>query len=198
MIETTFDESGIKDSTSHTKDEVFEPEITGEYLNGSKKYLEQMRNVVANSTNPYLPTEIDSPILDDSGYKILIQRINQPGSNQYTLYIDGPQSNQSGVDLIINPELIVRGYVGNKSSGHNVAKPLRNVSGILAPIEDAFCQAIADASIDKRTAIREVSTYHTPDSRFVQNYIRRGYVPEDQGNGKIYLKKYFTAKNNDR
>ena len=54
-------------------------------------------------------------------------------------------------------------------------KPVRNVSGILAPYEDAVCQYVADVTGKK--VHREIITGQKADSRFVRNFLNRGFAP---------------------
>jgi hypothetical protein len=81
-------------------------------------------------------------------------------------------------------QLRVAGSVGNFSDkGVNSPNPaIRNITGVIAPYEDAFCLALAKKS--GKSVIRQVGTSHRMDSRMVQNYLKRGYVPEDPDSEK--------------
>lgn len=54
--------------------------------------------------------------------------------------------------------------------------PIRNISGVIAPYEDALC--ILAAKRTGKPALREVATALPPNSRYVTNYLRRGYERE--------------------
>ena len=74
------------------------------------------------------------------------------------------------------------GEIHNDTSRSNrlQQQPVRNFSGLVAPYEDAYAQAVANTS--GLIVVRFVSTNLGVHSTLVQNYLARNYIVET-GNG---------------
>lgn len=176
-----------------------EPNVTEEYLRDYQSFIAPLVNIVQTLPDRNTPVEIATPALETTPYKLIaytksgygeihlhLRVVNQDNSN-----ING---GQAGMNLFYNAgNKTVTGNAFNHTRPENRPirqSPIRNVSGILAPLEDAFCQALADTR--KETVTRDFITERPIFSRFVQNYLSRGYKRVESRKGTVRLKRVFT------
>lgn len=118
--------------------------------------------------------------------KFTIGNSSTPTDKENPLLINGIETSYC-IEGDLDPDVInLAGSIHNNSIRHELDdrldpkeypdSPISNISGVLAPWEEALCQSIAD--IRRCKVIRSVSTSASPTSRFVQNYYRRGFRDE--------------------
>lgn len=110
-----------------------------------------------------------------------------------------PQGKDNYVGIAIKYDPIDSVVYGDYENGSahistdlQMKHPICNISGILAPIEDAFSQTMALKH--EKSVQRVVFTDQPEKSRFIQNYIKRGYahsVSDDRQN--FILEKEFVV-----
>lgn len=176
-----------------------EPAISENYLCSSSGFDFMLRRIV-DSPNSSLKVKPNS--LDPTPYFLRIaSRIqdNVTGDISVIMEIINDQGKlingrRCGAVFGYNPRdrrlISVTGEFHNDSHRPSVLMdtPIRNVSGVIAPLEDALCQAIANKM--KVTARRQVYTNQVTGSRFVRNYEARGYMKANLG-PTTTLTKFF-------
>jgi len=161
--------------------EPFDPVISNNYLKSGVEVLPVIEDHIDDKGIRVKPSALENTpyFLDiheqdgntEGSRKIHIRIVNEHGE---------PINRPSGYDFIYYPgtteaEIMVTGIAFNNTHRREVIKqkPVRNLSGIMAPYEDAICQNIANKS--GKSVRRRVKTSEPVDSKFVQNYLRRGY-----------------------
>lgn len=157
-----------------------------EYLKGGPDYVQEMTVLINSLGEDWSQTELSPRILGDISCHLVVRGRNYTdGKIEIELAVipdrkDRYNGVNPGIIIAYNKRFrLVTGAISNRTNQVIGGKdkielpPLRNVSGILAPYEDAFCQAIANKT--KKPVRRTVSTEKGPDSRLVTNYLKRGY-----------------------
>ena len=190
--------------------QAIEPSVSTSYLNSYPDFVPVILPIVKNLPGAIMATEVNSQTLAFTPYKVACHgKRLYVGSEVVTEFHidvvnrDGTEitSGHNGVALDYYEERgTVQGHIDNDTHRHTPLKvgsqPIRNLSGVVGPIEDAFCQVVANES--KRTITRLVKTYQKKDSRLVQNYMKRGYritneeiVDDSDAPAGIWLEKEF-------
>lgn len=72
-------------------------------------------------------------------------------------------------------QVLVTNNIYNRSGENNRGRqPVRNLSGILAPYEDALLYQIA--ANERKNVVFRIQTSMGVDTRFIKNYLERGFV----------------------
>lgn len=189
---------------------IVEPTITNEYLKDSTSCYKDMLAVRQLSDGQSVMVHPD--VLRDTPYGIRWSKeTSSDGSHQVINFalsggwdatagtLDYGRAS-GGLEYYLNKRdqgrIVVTGnFLNNTRKGDSEAvQPpvVRNFSGVIAPYEDALCQAIADN--EGANVRREVHTKQPVERRFVQNYLDRGYTfiePEGKPEEWHYLVKDF-------
>lgn len=163
--------------------EAIEPVMADEYLRSARAVLSQLEGLLAGRTVWIKP----APLENTSYYLTLCERDGFDEGQRMVLIrlVDGEGNNinghPSGGTFFYRPESVeipvkVSGVIVNNT--HRVKAlvtkpPLRNLSGIMAPVEDAMCMYLAEAL--GKSVERTLHTSEPGNSRFVSNYRDRGY-----------------------
>ncbi len=163
---------------------IFEPMVTESYLNSYMNYVDLITKVVStlpvslSSSSTHKPiSEISVSPLDSSSFYVGCYGWKNDRELFTALRIFCKKRSQTktgyvGVALKYDPQGKV--VFGEYENGSNASQyPICNISGVLAPLEDAFVQSLAN--MNQAEIIRVVYTGQPLTSRFVQNYLLRGY-----------------------
>ncbi|HEX8923286.1 MAG TPA: hypothetical protein VF828_00950 [Patescibacteria group bacterium] len=165
------------------KIEAFEPYISFEYLKYTSSVIEEVMPVARMHKEIFIRPEL----LDPVGYQIKISSINlfedTPEMSVTFEILNKQKERINGMFCGLYNELDPRGkprievygeFANNTHRAVSISeRPIRNMTGIIGPYEDAFCKVLATAY--NREVKRKVFTNHGRESRLVQNYINRGY-----------------------
>lgn len=160
-----------------------EPHVNDIYINNPDSFFSKVSQLLVSKNKKWIV--IDTPALDATRYKLFAWFEKSDAKVVYQFRVRNPDKTMiNGADvgytLGFNPKTgVVSGAIFNKShQPDNMEKitqnPIRNLSGVMAPIEDALCQVLSN--VHQITVIRDFSTNQPRLSRYVTNYLRRGYV----------------------
>ena len=91
-----------------------------------------------------------------------------------------------------DPIIIEASYSNHSHKSDKMFEPpIRNISGIMAPYEDALCQYIANLTSSEVHRIPDISI-DAKETRFAKNYLNRGYrkVESSSADSLILCKKF--------
>lgn len=166
--------------------QAIEPIISDEYLNSGLQLVHIIEQISADPDNHELIVKPNA--LDNSPYYLRLIYKHLPNfadAAYFEMRIvdkDNRMVNDTDAGISIfysveeGQEVSVTASTFNYShSAENIAQePIRNVSAIVAPYEDAICIWLAKRYPDK-VVRRSVDTLQPLSSRIVQNYMRRGF-----------------------
>jgi len=156
-----------------------------EYLKGGPDYVREMTILITSFGGDWSQAELSPRILGNIDCHLVVRGRDHDGEIEIELAVipDGKDSYNGvrpGIIIGYNKRSrLVTGAINNRTNqiiheDRIELPPLRNISGILAPYEDAFCQAIANKT--KKLVRRTVSTEKGPNSKLVTNYLKRDYI----------------------
>ena len=169
-----------------------EPNVTPRYLLSAESVLNQIRGIHKSGYQKTIkPTALENTdyflsfyTYTDSGLSfILVRVVNKDGSDINNI--------KTGCDLNYNPydqrgPTVCGSYFNysdkiDKVPQGIVQDPIRNISGVIAPYEDAICMSFAKLKQNRETGVtRKVDTSRSNiEKRFVKNYTDRGFRFED-------------------
>ncbi|MCL4384165.1 hypothetical protein M1116_01830 [Patescibacteria group bacterium] len=146
-------------------------DLRPEPLHGSPYHL-QIRN---KNTEGYLLTDV--VVVDGAGQEVV--------DSECRLGLVMPAETKG-------KEAVIAGVYFNASAGVKGKPAIRNLSGIVGPYEDALCQLYADQQ--GVAAQRRVTTNQAAQSRFVRNFVSRGFAVESWEGVLNITKTYNPSK----
>ena len=185
--------------TTQSAATIIKPRITNDYLHSAEVFLSQLDGLLAGERVSIKPAP-----LEETPYHLILYETTDRREGKNMIVVRLVNSKEEHVNGIPSGAIFsyrpgtsealveVSGIFINNT--HRVREPTEppvcNLSGIIAPVEDAICFHLA--GVLGRPVRRKVNTSEPTSSKFVRNYRRRGYgMGAIRQEGGVVLERLF-------